>query len=90
MNVPGFQAEASLYQSTLSYCTVAHHISNNLVLPQISVGDILGEIWCYGGCLWRYITCILTCRYDFECALCEAFLLECALVCRPTVFDGTA
>ena len=89
MTIPSFTAEASLYQTAVSYHCVARDNSKNLVSPQIASGDILGAAWCYGGCLWRYLICILTCRFDFECAICEHLTL-CPLVCNPIVFESAS
>ena len=90
MNLPGFQAEASLYQSNVSYHAVARDNLRNLVSPQIAAGGILGTAWCYGRCLWRYLICVSTCRFDFECAICEAHLTLCPLVCNPIGFERAA
>jgi hypothetical protein len=87
MTIPRFTAEASLYQTAVSYHGVARDNPRNLVSPQIAAGGILGTVWCYGGCVWRYLICISTCRFEFECATCEAHLALCPLVCGPIVIE---
>ena len=73
MNMPGYQAESSL--------------SANRVSAQMSLGNIFGTVWCYGGCLWRYFSCISRCGSDFECALCQVHLATCPLICTPIVLE---
>jgi hypothetical protein len=81
MNLPGFHAEASLYQTTVRYNTVAHDISKNLVLPQLEVGPIIEKVLCYIGCGWGCVTCILTCRSEGECGLCKIQCGYCDWAC---------
>jgi hypothetical protein len=72
MRTPGFHADAALSAS---------------ISPQMAGGSIFGTLSCYGGCLWRYLSCISRCGSDFECGICQAHLTLCPLICTPIVFD---
>jgi hypothetical protein len=79
MNLPGFHAEASLYQTTVRYHTVAHDISENLVLPQLWGIDI-NRLVCLSICGWQCAWCRVTCTDSVECALCELQCGTCAIM----------